>query len=91
MKCDGHLALEKRNSCCERWKKWHNLKTEGKLDENLNFYVKIGKSTSPTKHQIILNMLEYWATPEIIAFFKGNSNLLPEIGEWPNQESSSKL
>lgn len=87
IKSNGHLALQKRNSCCERWEKWHNLKLEGNLSKTFNHLCDNWKSYCSNKCLTsFINILEHWATPDMIMYFKNNPNLLPEIGEWPKNE-----
>lgn len=79
----GHQALLQRNATCERWKLWHDLYFEGKLND---LYENICKSWSsmiktPNK-QDFLTLIEFWATPAIKEFFN-TTNFLPKIGEWP--------
>jgi len=84
-KSNGHLALQERNSCCERWKNWYDLKQlEGNLNKKFDFLCDNWRSYCSNKCTTsFFNMLEYWATPEMIEYFKNHPNLLPEIGEWP--------
>lgn len=83
-KAMGHLALQQRNSCCERWENWYNLKLEGKLCENFNFLCENWRNYRSNKNPATFaNMLSFWATAEMTSFFKNNPHLLPDVGEWP--------
>ena len=82
-KANGHLALQRRNSYCERWGTWYNLAQTGKMNENFDFLCENWLSYRSDKIQeSFTNMLGFWATSEMIKYFK-KSNMLPEIGEWP--------
>lgn len=79
----GHEALEKRGSICERWKKWYDLYNFGQLK---SLYNKICESwqqmiEKPNK-QSLMGLLEFWSPPEVISYIE-KKNLLPNIGEWP--------
>lgn len=83
-KSEGHLALMKRDSLCVRWEKWHKFNTDGSLNEKFNFLCDNWEKYRFNKsHSAFVNMLDFWATPEMITHFKENKNLLPSIGEWP--------
>ena len=86
MKSMGHLALQQRKSCCERWENWYNLHLAGKLGENFNFLCENWSEYRSNKNPAAFaNMLSFWATPEMIDYFKNNPHLLPDVGEWPNE------
>lgn len=79
----GHEALERRGSICERWKKWYDLYNFGQLK---SLYMAICNSWTkmiekPNKESL-LKLLEFWSPPEVIEYVK-NKNILPDIGEWP--------
>ena len=81
-KAKGHEALNRRKSICERWEKWYNLLQEDKLEKEYQNLVDFwGQMTKNPEHEIFLAILDFWATPEMIAFFKNNPEL-PRIGEW---------
>jgi glycosyltransferase involved in cell wall biosynthesis len=80
---DGHRALLQRGVICDRWKMWHDLHAENKLDalyESVcNSWMNMIKN--PNKLDLI-NLIKFWSTPETIQYFTCN-NFLPKIGEWP--------
>jgi glycosyltransferase involved in cell wall biosynthesis len=82
---DGHEALLRRKSICERWQKWYNLYLDGSLGA---FYEKIcGHWESMIREpntEDLLVMLDMWSTSEVVDMFK-RSGLLPAIGEWPRR------
>jgi glycosyltransferase involved in cell wall biosynthesis len=80
---EGHEALERRGSVCERWKKWYDLYNFGQLK---SLYLKICQSwenmiKNPNK-DYLMGLLEFWSPPEVISYMQ-SKNLLPNIGEWP--------
>lgn len=83
-KCiEGHEALLKRKSICERWKKWydmyHNNELKNKYEKLCNSWKSMIKA--PNKEDFI-NMIEFWSTNDVLEYFKKNK-IMPNIGEWP--------
>jgi hypothetical protein len=81
----GHEALKRRNTICERWERWYNLYLDGKLGF---FYDHICQEWEemirrPNKASL-LSLLEMWSTPDVLGMFKMNE-LLPSIGQWPKE------
>jgi glycosyltransferase involved in cell wall biosynthesis len=81
-KARGHEALSSRRSICARWEKWYNLLQEGMLEKEYQKLTSLWEEMirSP-QHDKFLDILDFWATPEMITFFKNNPEL-PRIGEW---------
>ncbi len=79
-KAMGHLALLRRNAICDRWEKWYNLRMQGRLEEAYQKLTTSWKSmvANPNRDDF-LSLLEYWATDEMIEYFKLNP-YLPQIG-----------
>lgn len=85
-KAAGSLALKKRKSYCERWNRWYNLSQEGRLRESFILLCQSWLSyISRRNSESLLEMLHFWAEPEMIDFFKKHTEMLPDIGEWPNE------
>lgn len=81
-KAKGHEALSRRKTICVRWEKWYNLLQEGKLEQEYQKLTNLwGEMIRSPQHDKFLAILDFWATPEMIAFFKTNPEL-PIIGEW---------
>lgn len=81
-KAKGHEALSRRKSICERWEKWYNLLQEDKLEKEYQKLTDLwGEMIKNPQHAAFLDILAFWAEPEIIDFFKNNPKL-PRIGEW---------
>lgn len=83
-KAQGHLALMNRNSVCERWKNWYTLLHSNNLREKFNSITGHWKSLvqGSDNFEDFLELLEFWATPDVIQYFKEN-RIMPRIGEWP--------
>ena len=91
-KASGHLALERRGSCCKRWSKWYDL-----------FLTPAGWPTCPAddwweaitkiwdkmilddhiEHQDFLGLVSFWAEDDMMEFLKNNPDMIAKIGEWP--------
>lgn len=85
---EGHEALVRRRSVCERWERWYNLHLRGSLDI---FYHQIcdhweAMIGSPNAADL-LPLLEMWSTPEVIRMFE-KSGFLPTIGQWPRSDDA---
>lgn len=82
---EGHEALLRRNSVCERWRKWYNAHFDGRL---VGLYDDICKSwremIATPNRESLLALLDFWATEDVIHLFK-NESQLPNIGEWPRR------
>lgn len=87
---EGHEALSRRGAICERWKKWKELNDQSMLKsvyENIcSSWEKIIQNPnkiiqSPNKKDL-LNLIEFWSTPEIYNYIADNENLTT-IDEWP--------
>jgi glycosyltransferase involved in cell wall biosynthesis len=83
-KAKGHLALERRNSPCTRWEKWYNLLAKGKLEEEYKRLLQLWSewTQNPEAHTNFIEILQFWATPEMTEFFKNNPEMIPMIKEW---------
>lgn len=82
-KAKKHEALKRREAVCKRWERWYNLLAQGELQDE---YLKITghwkamiQGDENKKH--FLELLNFWATPEIINYFK-NNDYMPKIEEW---------
>lgn len=85
----GHQSLAKRGSICERWKKWHDAWEKGELKKDYeNIVNKWRDYIQNPSHSKFLEILGFWATPEIMDFFKSRPDLLPRVGEWPAQTTN---
>lgn len=77
---DGHEALLRRNSVCERWKKWYN-------SDLGNLYDRICKSWESMierpSHDSLSELLSFWSTEEAIRTLRNSP--LPRIGQWPKE------
>lgn len=83
-KCvEGHEALQKRGSVCERWKKWKDLHDQCALKQ---VYDNVCKSWDNMIKNInkedLINILEFWSTPEVVEYVK-NKNIKVSVEEWP--------
>lgn len=75
----GHKSLEKRGAVCERWKMWHEFHESGEMKSKYEKIIKSWQSMINEPNQKdFLELLEFWATPEMQEFFK-NSGVVPEI------------
>ena len=82
-KAKKHEALKRRNSICKRWEKWYDLLAQGDLKEEYQKIIGHWKSMidGDVNKEHFLELLNFWATPEILNYFK-NNNYLPKIEEW---------
>jgi hypothetical protein len=76
--------LERRNSPCTRWEKWYNLLAKGKLEEEYKRLLQLWSewTQNPEAHTNFIEILQFWATPEMTEFFKNNPEMIPMIKEW---------
>lgn len=83
---DGHKALQKRGSVCERWKKWHDLYQENLLEDNYksicNSWINFIKNKNKDD---LLNIVNFWCEPEVAAYIDKN-NIMPEVKSWNNNK-----
>ena len=81
---NGHEALKKRGSQCDRWHGWYELWEEGRLEEVYNETCQAWQHflRRPNKPDL-LKLLRFWSTPEVIEVFD-MSNAFPETGCWPS-------
>ena len=82
-KAKKHEALKRRNSICKRWESWYDLLSQGKLE---NEYKRIvnhwhAMTEGDIDKQHFLELLSFWATPEMLEYFKDN-NHMPRIEKW---------
>lgn len=79
----GHEALMRRNAPCERWKMWYNLNTSGMLSQKYQQIVESWQSMIDNPQaEHFHRLLEFWATPDMITFFKNNPDIMPKVGHW---------
>lgn len=80
---EGHEALMRRGSTCDRWKRWYELEKTGLLDQAFSRLCHQWQNMiKEPKTVYLLAILNLWSTPDVIQFFK-SSGLLPDIGCWP--------
>ena len=83
-KSSGHLSLSKRNAICKRWEKWYN--SISYLDEQFKEMNNLWQEFIKTKEKkLFLSLMKFWATEEMIHQFE-NSDMLPNVGEWPKEK-----
>ena len=78
-KSKGHEALKRRGAVCKRWQMWHEFSESGNLESQYRKIIDTWKSMiqKPNKEDLH-ELLNFWATPEMIDFFKKN-NLTPDV------------
>lgn len=82
-KSAGHLNLQRRNSTCERWENWYTMLAGSQEEQQFQLLLDLWTQfrQCPSK-ELLLSLLNYWATPAMIQFFKDHPDL-PEIRQWP--------
>jgi glycosyltransferase involved in cell wall biosynthesis len=91
-KSEGHVALERRGSCCERWKKWHSLFQGGEARKHWEEIIRVWNKAVMERelsHQEFVWLSSLWAEEEMIELFLNRPYLVAEIGEWPKIRESS--
>lgn len=82
-KAEGNVALKRRGASCDRWENWYNLLTSGKLIEKYSKLTQLWRDMiHMPSHDKLISLLEFWATPEMISFFKSKPEIMPNIEEW---------
>lgn len=82
---NGHEALKRRNSICERWKRWYDLRSSGGL---FDAYQAVCRSWSsmcdgPNRGDL-MTLLRFWAEDDVVRMFE-NTDVLPFLGDWPRR------
>ncbi len=83
-KCLGHEALQRRGASCERWEMWYNYMTNQNLGTRFTRLVRIWKlMIEDPQPELLHGLMEFWATEEVLKFFRNNTDMMPRVGEWP--------
>lgn len=87
---EGHEALLRRKSLCERWRKWYNAYFDGRLgilyDQICSSWARMIEEPSS---EDLATLLEFWATQDVIDLFT-HQRTLPQVGEWPRREHAQQ-
>lgn len=91
-KSQGHRALQRRGSSCKRWERWYDLFLTPAgwptcpADDWWGAIIKIWEeatSNGVLDHDQFLGLISVWAEDDMIEFFKNNTDMIANIGEWP--------
>jgi len=75
----GHEALLRRNAVCERWKMWYDSLSSGDLSGQYERIIRSWRAMIKSPNcEDFLQLLEFWATPDMQQFFKKNG-MMPKV------------
>lgn len=85
-KSEGNEALKRRNAYCVRWQNWYNLLTVHALQDEYKRLTTLWKEAIvELTHERFISLVDFWATPEMMDFFRNHPSILPTVQEWPNE------